>query len=226
MYGDFWKEAATKYKDHPGVIFDLLNEPHSTSWEVWKNGGFVADKTAPADEDAFLTPEDKALNAKGFRSIGMQALVDIVRGTSAKNILVVGGLDWAYDLSGIAKGFALDDKGGNGIILSTHIYPFKRDWAGKVLVVSDKYPILVGEFGANTQKFTFVPAASQEDADTWVPKIFGFIQKHNFHYTAWTFHPSAGPKMLKGWDYEPTPEWGAVAKRALAGEQFPYAGMR
>ncbi len=218
---EFWKDAATRYKNHPAVIFDLFNEPHGTTWEVWKNGGFVEDKNAPADEDAFLTPEEKALNAKGFHAVGMQALVDAVRGTGAKNIVLAGGLDWAYDLSGIANGFALDDKGGNGIMYSTHIYAGKRDWQGKVLVVADKYPILVGECGANNKKFTFIPAEAQEDAATWVPRLLGFIQQHKFHWTAFSFHPGAAPVLITGWDYTPTPEWGALAKRALAGEQFP-----
>jgi endoglucanase len=223
---EFWKDAAARYKDNPGVIFEIFNEPHGTSWEVWRNGGFVEDKNAPADEDAFLTPQEKALNAKGFHAVGMQALVDAVRSTGAKNIIVAGGLDWAYDLSGVAKGFALDDKGGNGIMYATHIYAGKRDWQNKVLVVADKYPIIVSEFGAVNKKFAFMPAESQEDAATWVPRAFGFIQKNKLHWTAFSFHPKSAPNLITGWDYTPTPEWGAVAKRALAGQQFEDKGLR
>ena len=225
-HADFWKDAATRYKNHPAVLFDLFNEPHGTSWEVWKNGGFVEDKDAPADEDNFLTPEEKALNAKGFHSIGMQALINVVRETGAKNIVLVGGLDWAYDLSGIAKGFDVDDKGGNGIIYSTHIYPWKSDWQNKVLVVADKYPILLGEVGASNKKMEFIPAENQEDAATWVPRVLGFIQKYKLHWTAWSMHPGTSPVLITGWDYAPTPEWGAFAKRALAGEQFPEQKLR
>jgi len=223
---EFWKDVATKYKNNQAVIFEVFNEPHGISWDVWQKGGFVADKDAPADEDAFLTPEEKAQNTKGFHSVGIQALIDAIRGTGAKNIVVAGGLDWAYDLSGMAKGYTLDQKGGNGMLLSTHIYAGKRDWQNKVLVMADKYPIIVSEFGANTQKFTFMPAESQEDAATWVPKIFGFIDKYKLNYTAFSFHPKSGPHLLQDWDYTPTPEWGAFAKRSLAGEKFPDKGMR
>ncbi|HEY0076866.1 MAG TPA: cellulase family glycosylhydrolase [Abditibacteriaceae bacterium] len=222
----FWKEVAAKYKNHPAVLFDLLNEPHGISWEVWQRGGFVEDKNAPADEDNFLTPEEKALNAKGFHSVGMQALINAVRESGAKNIVLAGGLDWAYDLSGIAKGFALDDKGGNGIIYSTHIYPWKKDWQNKVLVVADKHPILVGEVGASNKKMEFIPAEHQEDAATWVPRMLGLIQKYKLHWTGWSFHPGAAPVLIKGWDYTPTPEWGDFAKRALAGEKFPEKELR
>ena len=127
-HADFWKDAAARYKDHPAVLFDLFNEPHGTSWEVWRNGGFVEEKMKGGDEDAFTTAEEKAKAAKGFQAIGMQALLDAVRGTGARNVVLVGGLDYAYDLSGIANGFALEEKGGNGIIYSTHIYPWKKGW--------------------------------------------------------------------------------------------------
>ena len=222
----FWQAVAAKYKDNPAVIFEIFNEPHDTSWEIWRNGGFVEDKNAPAAEDTFLTPEEKAKNAKGFHAVGMQALVDAVRSTGAKNIIVAGGLDWSYDLSGVAQGFALDDKGGNGIVYATHIYAGKRDWQNKVLVVAAKYPIIVSEFGANTQKFSFIPAEAQEDAATWVPRIFGFLQKNNLNWTAFSFHPKSAPNILESWDYTPTPEWGAFVKRALAGEKFPDQGLR
>src|SRR5690606_12053588 len=33
-YLEFWTDAATRYKNHPAVIFDLMNEPHGISWEV------------------------------------------------------------------------------------------------------------------------------------------------------------------------------------------------
>jgi hypothetical protein len=225
-HADFWKDAAAKFQNHPAVLFDLFNEPHGTSWEVWRDGGFVAEKKKPSDEDAFLTAEEKARSAGGFQSIGMQALIDAVRSTGARNIVVPGGLDWAYDLSGIAKGFELKDATGNGIIYSTHIYPWKRDWEEKVLVVAGKHPILVGEVGADVKKMDFIPAEAQEDPYTWVPDMLGFIQKHKLHWTGFSFHPGASPVMITGWDYTPTPYWGAFAKDALAGRQFELKKMR
>ncbi len=218
---EFWRDAATKYKDHPAVLFDLFNEPHGTSWEVWRNGGFVAENGAPADEDAFLSPEEKAKNARGFESVGMQKLIDAVRETGAKNIVVAGGLDWAYDLTGIASGYALDGRGGNGLMYSTHIYPWKSNWKEKVLIVAAKHPVLVGEVGCDIKKMDFISAENQENPYTWAPDMLGFLQQHGLHWTAFSFHPSASPVMITGWDYTPTPFWGAFAKRALAGEQFP-----
>ena len=206
------------------MLFDLFNEPHGTTWEVWRDGGYVLEKKGPADEDAFLTLEEKAKGGKGFQSIGMQALVDAVRGTGAPNIVVAGGLDWAYDLSGVARGFELKDTTGHGIIYATHIYPWKRGWQEKVLVVAMRHPILVGEVGADIKKMSFIPAEAQEDPYTWVPDMLGLIQKHRFHWTAFSFHPAATPVMI-------TSGIAHVAlreKRAMAGatRSFPSTSRR
>ncbi len=225
-HAEFWKDAATRYKNHPALVFDLFNEPHGISWEVWRNGGFVEEKKKPADEDAFLTPEEKAKQVKGFQSVGMQALLDAVRGAGAQNVVLVGGLDWSYDLTGIANGFELKDTGGHGIIYASHIYPWKRDWPGKVLLVADKHPILLGEVGADIHKMNFIPANAQEDPYTWVPDMLGLIQKYHLHWTGFSFHPKASPVMIEDWTFQPTPYWGAFAKRALAGEHFELKKMR
>lgn len=222
----FWKEAAARYKDHPAVLFDLFNEPHGTSWEVWRNGGFVGDENAAAvDETAFLSDQEKAKN-RGFQSVGMQGLIDAARGTGAQNIVIVGGLDWAYDLTGIAEGHTLDDRGGNGLMLATHVYPWKSDWAKKFLHLAEHYPIFVGEVGADVKKMDFLPPERQEDPYTWVPDMLGLIQDYRLHWAGWCFHPSATPIMISDWKYTPTPFWGQPAKDALAGKKFQTQKMR
>lgn len=221
-YLDFWKDAAARYKNHPAVLFDLMNEPHGTTWEVWRDGGFIGKRIDP-DQAAFLSAEEKK-KIEGFESPGMQAMLDTVRATGAKNIAVVGGLDYAYQLDGIVKGFGLKDNGGNGIMYSCHIYPWKSGWQKYLLDAAEKYPILLGEVGADAKKMTFMPLEQQEDWETWVPDILGLIQKHRLNWTGWCFHPSASPRMLLDWDYTPTPFWGQQAKDALSGKQFELKG--
>jgi hypothetical protein len=218
---DFWKAAAEKYKNHPAVILELLNEPHDIPWEVWQNGGKVTEKPKKTDAAA----ENKE-SLKSFESVGMQKLLDTIRGTGAKNIVVVGGLDWGYDLSGILQGHALHDRGGNGIIYSSHVYPWKSDWQNKFVAVAAKYPLFLGEVGADEKKLDFLPPERQENPATWVPDMLGLIQQHHLNWTAWSFHPKASPRGLLDWTYEPTPFWGAYVKRALAGEKFEMKKMR
>jgi endoglucanase len=244
----FWTDVAGRYKNHPAVLFELLNEPHDISWEVWRNGGPVTDKkkapAAAADKkaadakagdagkpgeadkrgDVVVAENDQPVVA--FQSVGMQKLLDAVRATGAKNIVIAGGLDWGYDLSGMLAGHALADRGGNGVVYSSHVYPWKSDWQGKFLAAAAKYPIFVGEVGAEQEKLKFLPPERQEDPYTWVPDMLAVIQQHKLNWTAWSFHPQAAPKALAGWDYTPTPYWGAFVKRALAGEKFEGKKLR
>src|SRR5690606_9973028 len=219
----FWTDAATKYKNHPAVLFDLINEPHGISWEVWRNGGFVAEKpkTAP-DESAFLSDEEKK-KTHGFETPGMQKAVEHIRALGARNVIIAGGLDWAYDLSGIVDGYALKDTPeGNGIMYSTHIYPWKSNWAGKVLRAAELHPLFLGEVGVDKVKMGFIPLNRQEDPETWAPDMLGLIQKHRLNWTGWSFHTWATPVILADWDYKPTSFWGQPVKDALHGKQFPY----
>ncbi|HEY9249334.1 MAG TPA: glycoside hydrolase family 5 protein [Rariglobus sp.] len=223
-HAEFWKDAAARYKNHPAVLFDLFNEPHGISWQVWRDGGFVGEKKG-TDESAFLTEEEKKKN-QGFESVGMQALIDAVRSTGAKNIVIAGGLGWAGDLSGVTEGYELKDPEGNGIMYSWHQYNWHKGWARTVLQAAAKYPIFVGEVGADTKKMDFIPHDIQEDPYTWVPDMLGFIQKHRLNWTAWCFHPKATPVMISDWKYTPTPFWGVFAKDALGGKQFEMKRMR
>ena len=221
---EFWKDAATRYKNHPALIFDLMNEPHGIDWEIWRNGGFVGEKK-DADQAAFQTAEEKA-KTSGFQSPGMQAMLDAVRSTGARNVVLVGGLDYAYQLDGILNGFALTDSGGDGIIYASHVYPWKKGWQKHFLDAAAKYPILLGEVGGDAKKMEFMSAESQEDVETWAPEMLGLIQKYKLHWTGWCFHPRSTPRMILDWDYTPTPFWGAFVKRALAGEKFEMKKMR
>lgn len=200
----FWIDAANRYANNPAVLFDLYNEPRDVSWDVWRNGGDVSEKT---DDKS----DDKSDREIVYRTPGMQPLLEAIRATGARNIVVASGLDWGYDLSGVADKYALKDSQGDGVMYSTHIYPWEgaraENWDPHVAVAAAKYPVLVGEVGCE-------PDAKQEDPMTWAPKSLKYIDDRNLNWTAWCFHPSASPRLLLDW-HTPTPYWGAFAKIAL-----------
>jgi hypothetical protein len=221
-HADFWRDVATRYANHPGVIFGLLNEPHDVSWAVWRDGGVVEDKVKPK---AGVHAENREA-IKRFSSIGMQKLVDVVRKTGARNLVTAGGLDWGYDLSGVLEGFALTERGGNGIIYESHVYPWKRGWQKCFVDAAAKHPLLLGEVGCQPERMPFIPPEAHELPETWAPDMLGCIQKHKLNWTAWCFHPKASPCLLSDWNYAPTPYWGVPAKAALAGKPFEMKKMR
>jgi len=203
---EFWKDAAQRYKNHPAVLFGLYNEPHDVTWDVWKNGGTITERFNVKGEKFTQT----------YETPGLQKIADMIRELGAMNILVIGGLDWGYTLDGIAKGYAIEDKGGNGIIYDSHVYPWKHNWDAFVTVIKDQYPILIGECGHYGDAVKPREGAQSDIHSIWVPKLLNWIEENNYHLTAWDFHPSAGPCLIKNFDNEPTEFWGSYLKAFLA----------
>lgn len=167
-----WHHIAAHFANNPAVLFDAYNEPHDVSWPVWRNGGTVTESGT-----TYHTP-------------GMQGLVDTIRSTGANNVIAVGGLAWAYDISGVVKGYAI--KGGN-IIYSTHIYPPQPiDWDATIGPVGKVAPILVGEFGAD-------PSSPYAD---FMPRILAWIRKNHYNACAWSMNPTYTPCLITNWSYD------------------------
>jgi hypothetical protein len=218
---EFWKSLADTYKNHPAVLFDLYNEPHDVTWDIWLKGGTVTEKTR--------TRGSTTVTEKTFEAVGMQALLDTVRGTGARNVVVAGGLDWAYDLSGILDGRQLSDPKGNGVIYANHAYPFKGDtvekWISKMETATKKLPVIVSEFGAEPRRGPGQTAAPEGEARSteWVRRVLQAMKEHDdWHWTAWDLHPAAGPSLISDWNYTPTPYFGAWVKQALLGTLPTY----
>lgn len=209
----FWRDAAARYANRPGVMFGLLNEAHDISWDEWRNGGKLE---AGGAADA-IAENTEAADVK--RSIGHQKLIEIIRETGAKNVVVAGGLDWAYDLSGILDGYELNDPNGNGVLYDTHIYPWKSDWEGKALAARRKHAVFVGEVGCRPDPMPF-QGDTTPDPYVWAPAMLSFLQRNGFHWTAWSFHCHADPNVLQDWTYAPTPYWGSFVRAALRGAKY------
>jgi endoglucanase len=202
----FWTDVARTYKNHPAVIFDLYNEPHSVTWDLWLNGGEVDERTGPGARQGPFMPVK-------YRTPGFRALLQAVRATGARNVVVVGGLDWSYDMSGFLKGYALADPHGNGILYANHCYPFKGDtvetWMRKIAAASAKLPIVVSEFGAEEKGSN--PGQTPEE---WIAVVLDTMERLRLSWTAWDLHPAAGPTLISDWNYTPTP-FGKLVLQAL-----------
>jgi hypothetical protein len=210
----FWQDAASRYKNHPAVLFGLYNEPYDVSWDVWLHGGVITEKPRRGDEP------------RTYQAVGMQPLLDAVRATGARNVAFVGGLNWAYDFSGVLEGRELKDPEGNGVIYDNHAYPFKGDsaaaWVAKMEMAAEKLPIFIGEFGGSGGPHRRAVGRYRPDpsGDDWLLHVIQGILDHQWSHAAWDFHPAAGPSLIADWSYEPTSDFGVYVKQMLA-DEFP-----
>lgn len=191
----FWQEAAEMFKNNPTVLFGILNEPTPSNWDIWRDGD-------------------------GGSKIGHQKIVEVIRDTGARNIIVAGGRSYAKDTSGIVNGYALVDRNskgetnvGNGIMYDTHWYAwhgYTPSWEKSIGPTRMQYPMVMGEFGwdANLNwelgKKKFEPGDEQYH-DKWFDHLLKWFDDYEqydnyMNFTAYSFHPSSAPAMLKSPD--------------------------
>jgi endoglucanase len=208
----FWKDIAPVYRDNPAVLFDLYNEPSRIKWDQWFNGG-------P------MTETDQKTKVKlTYESVGLPALFAAIRSTGAKNVIVAGGSNWAYDVSGIRPDRQIADPAGNGVIYAVHPYPHKFEgfgletiaqWAARMEAFGQTFPFIVAEFGS-IEKWWPLPKDWNYNDEKWNREMLRVLEAHHWNWTAWDFHPTAMPSLISDWNYTATPEFGVWVREALA----------
>jgi hypothetical protein len=185
----FWSEVAARYKNDGRVLFELYNEPHEVAWKLWQSGGQTAE---------------------GWTAAGMQQLYDAVRATGAENLVVIGGLSWAYDLSRVPD-YRIS---GYNIVYATHPYggspervPEKWDSFWGFLTATD--PVIVTEFGT-------LGTGSTTCDGVYSDQVIKYADAHNASWTAWAWYDGGCnfPALIDDWDGTPSPS-GMVVKAAL-----------
>lgn len=179
----FWTQVASKYKGDGRVLFELYNEPHDVPWDVWLSGGNSGD---------------------GFQVAGMQQLYDAVRGTGAENLVLIGGLNYAFDLSGVPAHRVQ----GHNIVYVSHPYDYADKQPGNwdqgfgFLTATD--PVMITEFGAFNC------------STSYYSQLISYMDSHGIAWTAWAWYVNGCgfPSVINDWNGSPNAP-GQVIKNAL-----------
>jgi aryl-phospho-beta-D-glucosidase BglC (GH1 family) len=192
----FWTQVATQFMNDGHVSFELYNEPHDVAWSVWLNGGMS---------------ESAGVSSCGanFMVVGMQTLYNTVRATGAKNLVIIGGLQYAYDLSGVAN----TPVSGYNIVYATHPYnqPNKQpaNWPAGFGYLTTMYPVMATEFGDVTSC-----------SGSYNTSLISYAGMNNMSWSAWAWfdvtsgNPCSFPALISDWAGTPT-TCGAVVQTAL-----------
>jgi hypothetical protein len=230
----FWTSVADTFKHDGRVIFDLYNEPVPNnnqndatddaarrSWECWRDGG-----TASCDES--LSLGDVASVMAASETVGMQTLVNAVRATDARNVIVLGGIQFANTLWSSATRNWLAYRPADplaNVVASAHIYP--GNWCvdvacyeREIAPVAAQVPVVVAEFGA---------AGCDSATVTWIGTLMSWLDARGAGYLAWTWdtpnhgnEPCTVIKLLLAYDGTATP-LGQVVKDHLVAHPVPTA---
>jgi aryl-phospho-beta-D-glucosidase BglC (GH1 family) len=196
----FWTSVATAFKGNDAVIFDLFNEPNPAAaddnneaegWQCWLNGGSCAGISYPV--------------------AGMQTLVDTVRATGANNVLMLGGIAYANDLTEWLQNEPADPD--HDLAASWHSYNFntcntQSCWTSEVAPVIAQVPVIAGEIGEN------------DCAGTYIDPLMAWLDSEGGSYLAWAwnadFNCSSGPGLITDYQGDPTGFGAAYQAHLLA----------
>jgi hypothetical protein len=183
---DFWSSVAQFFKGNDAIIFDLFNEPFpngntfdsAEAWSCWKDG-----------------TQCSGIN---FNVAGMQTLVDAVRGSGSRNILMLGGIAYSNSLTRWLEYLPSDPL--NSLAASWHSYNFnycntQSCWNQDVAPVAAKHPVIIGEIGENNC------------AHDYVDPLMQWADGQGLHYLAWTWNTwdcGSGPALISSYDGNPT----------------------
>jgi endoglucanase len=193
----FWTSVANTFKGNDAVIFDLFNEPYAsratgsttTGWQCWESGG--------------------TCSGISYQVAGMQQMVNAVRSTGANNVLMLGGEEYANDLTDWLQYEPTDPD--HDLVASFHSYNFntcssQSCWTSEVAPVIAQVPVIAGEIGEN------------DCAGSYIDSLTSWLESENTSFLAWAWNAdfacSSGPGLIT--DYTGTPtNYGAAYKAIL-----------
>jgi endoglucanase len=159
----FWTALARRFRNWPGVVFELYNEPHGITWSTWRDGGPI---TCPA-------------TGRRYDAVGEQTLLEAVRATGARNLVIADGVDWAGSLVGLPRWHLA----GSNVAYGLHLYVEEErptgvaTWQGALGSTWRRWPVIATEFGVLGCHRPY-PLALER-------RIIDFLAAHGIGWTAW-----------------------------------------
>lgn len=178
---NFWRTIAQKYGNNPTVAFyELYNEPTTYNGQL-----------GTCSWEQWMEM--------------MEEIIEIIRANGGQGIPLVGGFNWAYDLTPVRE----NPINAENIGYVSHPYPQKRpkpwedQWTKDWGFVKEKYPLILTEIGFSgaEERGAHVPVISDE---SYGEAITNYCSSKGISYVVWVFDPRWAPPMFKDWEYTPT----------------------
>jgi hypothetical protein len=194
---DFWSSVATTFKDDAAILFDVHNEPFPDNnrdspagWTCWRDGG--------------------SCPGMSFQAAGMQQLVNVIRGADARNVIMLGGLQYSNALGSWLQYKPNDPL--NQLVASWHSYDgnlcnTQTCWESTVAKVNAQVPVITGEIGAF------------DNSGGYVSRLMPWLDSQGISYLGWTWNNwgcTGGPVLISDYNGTPCPGLGATFKAHLA----------
>src|SRR6266566_2849965 len=214
----FWSQVAKAYSGYSNVLFELFNEAHPQGpeipgnvWPCWQQGCQVTNETE-------YETYDNLKHTYSYQAVGMQALVNAVRGAGAKNLVLVAGTNWGFDLSQLGT-YPIT---GSNIVYDTHPYTYQgknttAEWDTAFGYLTSTVPVMSAEFGQYDGQSGFENQA------------VSYFNQHMMGWTAWAWYSTGGnylqetgyPQLVSDYNGTPLASMGTYIYQQL----LNYAGV-
>ncbi len=196
----FWTRIAQRYGQNPVVCwFELFNEPQAFQ----PDGRPVLQHT----DAHWLAWRDWA-----------EAMVDTIRQHAPAKTVVVGGLQFSYDLSFARRMPVRRDN----IAYATHPYPnsnWRVPWQRAFLEPAAALPVIVSEFGWDHRDHP--ERAMRGGSRPYRQEIMEAMDRAGLGWTAWCFSHAFTPALLANADFQPSPDFGDAIRAELLRRRQP-----
>ena len=217
----FWRSAAEAFRDNTSVLFDLFNEPwpdnnvdNSAAWSCWRNGG--------CEQTSQNAPHQR------YQAVGMQQLIQTVRATGARNIVIAEGIQYAESVDQWLA-YRPHDPTGN-LAASVHVYSFNacstlKCYEGAMKQVSAHVPLLIGELGPGlgvgySAKIDRACPSSYISNSSFDSTLLSWASRNKVSWAAWSWNPWGDCwSLVKNFSGTPTAGYGEMIKAALHAER-------
>lgn len=169
------KKLAPPLASDPGVMFELFDEPCKT-----------------------MKPEDKA-----EWTTDTQAVLNAVRATGAKNILLIDGLHYARSTSGLFP--LIHDTIPNRMALAVHPYLSKgwfvneKQWQREFGAEASKYPTIASEWNATPTSGCIGP-----DTPSVAGSLMRYLESLHIGLIGWAIDSNYGKLVKDHTNFQPT----------------------
>jgi hypothetical protein len=183
----FWSSVASTFQDDLGVVFDLYNEPYpdlgtSDPGDCILNGCSLSNWTGFAG---------------AAQAVGFQSLVNTIRGTGARNVIMAAGWGYANYVGSWLQHKPSDPL--DNLAAAFHLYASTgcntaSCWSQQVAPVAAAVPVVTGELGEN------------DCAQSFVDGYFSWADSLGISYLGWAWNVqdcSSFPSLIS--DYSGTP---------------------
>ncbi|HEV7536152.1 MAG TPA: cellulase family glycosylhydrolase [Acidimicrobiia bacterium] len=163
-----WETLTARFNGDLDVMYEMFNEPqnHATpdGWSVWRDGG-------------------PAARNQGTPAVGHQAVLDAIRATGARNVVVADAGQFGQRLDGIP--LVHDPLGQVAYGVHPYLTAILRDpanWEPSFGFLARQFPVVATEWIANSRVVFCHPEWA-----TTAPQLLDFLQARGIGILAWAF---------------------------------------